>query len=56
MSPFSLIDVTHLHDRVGITRHSHLRLKPLRLVSTLRKLFVARRLLSNCCLMARGSR
>jgi hypothetical protein len=56
MSPFSLIDVTHLHNRAGITRHSHFRLNPLRLVSALRKLFAACRPLCNCRLLARGSR
>lgn len=41
MSPFSLIDVTHLHSRADMTRHSDFRLNPLRLFSALRKLFAA---------------
>jgi len=48
MSPFYLIDVKDLHSRAGITRHSHLRLNPLRLVSMVRKLFAARRPTCGC--------
>ncbi|CAE6862738.1 hypothetical protein R75461_08076 [Paraburkholderia nemoris] len=48
MSPFCLIQVTHLHSRAGITRHSHFHLNPLRLFSALRKLFVAFRPACNC--------
>ncbi|MFL9962840.1 hypothetical protein PQR02_17425 [Paraburkholderia sediminicola] len=42
MSPFSLIEVTQLHSRAGITRNSHFGLNPLRLFSALRKLFASR--------------
>jgi hypothetical protein len=48
MSPFSLIELTHLHSRAGITRDSHLRLNPLRLFSALRKLFASRRPVCDC--------
>ncbi|WP_188130744.1 hypothetical protein [Paraburkholderia panacisoli] len=48
MSPFSLIEVTHLHSRAGIMRNSHFRLNPLRLFSSLRKLFASRRPVCDC--------
>ena len=48
MSPFSLIEVSDLHSRAGITRHSHFRLNPVRLVALLRKLFGVRRSASGC--------
>lgn len=48
MSPFSLIEVKDLHTRAGITRHSHFQLKPSRLLSALRKLFISRRSICNC--------
>jgi hypothetical protein len=47
MSPFCLIEVTYLHSRAGIARHSHFRLNPLCLFSALRKLFAARRPVCN---------
>ncbi|WP_233809426.1 hypothetical protein [Paraburkholderia sp. HP33-1] len=43
MSPITLIETTHLYNRAGITRHSHFRLKPSRLLAFVRKLFAARR-------------
>jgi len=43
MSPFCLIDVKDLHSRAGIARHS-----PLRVISTVRKLFAARRPACGC--------
>jgi hypothetical protein len=48
MSPFSLIEVSDLHKRAGVTRHSHFRLMPAWLISVLRKLFVARRPTCSC--------
>ncbi|MFL9929455.1 hypothetical protein P0D88_09360 [Paraburkholderia sp. RL18-103-BIB-C] len=48
MSPFSLIEVTHLHSRAGITRDSHFRLNPLRLFSPLRRLFASLRTACDC--------
>ena len=43
MSHLFLLDVTHLHSRAGIARHSHFRL-----FSVLRKLFTSRRPACNC--------
>jgi len=48
MSPFSLIEVTHLHSRAGITRDSHFRLNPLHLFSPLRRLFASLRTACDC--------
>ena len=48
MSPFCLIDVKDLHSHAGITRHSHFRLNPLRLISMVRKLFAAHRPARGC--------
>lgn len=47
MSPFSLIEITEMHRRAGITRHSHFRFNPLRLLSALQKLLAARRPVCN---------
>lgn len=41
MSPFFLTEVSDLHRRAGITRHSRFRLNPMRLLAVLRKLFAA---------------
>ncbi|WP_178392289.1 hypothetical protein [Burkholderia sp. SRS-W-2-2016] len=48
MSPIFLIEVSDLHVRAGITRHSHFRFNPARLIARLRKLFAARRPSCGC--------
>jgi hypothetical protein len=48
MSPFCLIEVTHLHNRAGITPRGHFQLNPSRLLSALGKLFSARRPACHC--------
>ncbi|MGF6604831.1 hypothetical protein P3T23_009587 [Paraburkholderia sp. GAS448] len=48
MSAFFLIEAMRQHSRARITRHSHVRPNPSRLVSALRKLFAARRPACDC--------